>query len=136
MITDSMADEGGEKIKPLKENAMRNHLEAVRAIHIYIYNIYIHTTAHRQRATSSTNEGAVMYIHILQRGGLYFQFSRLMRMQTTAVIPRNSFVLNAGSSQTSVQHVAPLKTPPTNSLPLYRPSRCYTCPMKQPMPQP
>lgn len=70
-----MADEGGEKIKPLEENAMRNHLEAVRAIHIYIYNIYIHTTAQRRHATSSTNDGAVMYIHILQRGGLFSFYS-------------------------------------------------------------
>lgn len=45
-----------------------------------------------------------------------------MRMQITAVIPRNSFVLNAGSSQTSVQHVAPLKIPPNQQQPFFVPT--------------
>lgn len=44
-----------------------------------------------------------------------------MRMQITAVIPRDSFTLDAESSQTSVQHVAPLKTRQQTAL-LHKPT--------------
>lgn len=83
--------------------------------YIYIYIIYTYIQPHKGDARHPARMMAQWCTYIYYKEGDCFPLTHKMRMQITAVIPRNSFVLNAGSSQTSVQHVAPLKIPPTNN---------------------